>query len=40
MVNNSINISNTGNHLSPQAKEHKITTPYDVGNPVSGLIQA
>jgi hypothetical protein len=33
IVNNSININKTCNHLWPQIIEHKNTTAYDVENP-------
>ena len=40
MVNNSININKTNNHVSPQLIDHKKTTAYDIGNTVLGLGQA
>jgi hypothetical protein len=39
MVNNSITINKTNNHLSPNLVNIKMTTTYDVGNPSHGLEQ-
>ena len=41
MVNNSININKTNNHLTPQTIEYKKkTTTYGVGNPGPSFGQA
>ena len=40
MVNNSVYINKTNNHLSPQLAIHSKTNAYDVGNPCPVLWQA
>ena len=41
MVNNSTNINQTNDHLSPQFIEHKKkATVYNIGNPGHGMEQA
>jgi hypothetical protein len=39
MVNNSTNINETNNCLSPQIIEHNLMTTYGIGNTDPGLAQ-
>jgi hypothetical protein len=40
MVNNSTNINQTNDHLSPQLIEHKKATAYNIGNLGNDMEQA